>query len=107
MLGLEVPVPDMGGMVELVVPFPQPGKKATAVTAPNKTASGIFEREQQDFGFIDQSPYIISARPVSSLHLTFLGMPRVQPSNTTPACVVTASAVPNRIRLNAEMSSTF
>jgi len=64
-VALVVPVPDIVGGVELVVPFPQPGKKATAVTAPNKTASGIFEREQQDFGFIDQSPYIISARPVS------------------------------------------
>ena len=58
MLGLEVPVPDMGGMVELVVPFPQPGKKATAVIAPNNIASGVFEREQQDFGFIDQPPDI-------------------------------------------------
>jgi hypothetical protein len=37
----------------LVVPLPQSGKKVTAVTAPNNIASGIFEREQQDFGFID------------------------------------------------------
>jgi len=56
MLGLEVPVPDMGGMVELVVPFPQPGQNATAVIAPNKIASGVFERDQLDFGFIDHPP---------------------------------------------------
>ena len=53
MVGLVVPVPDMGGRVELVVPFPQPGKKATAVIAPSNIASGILEGEQ-DFGFIDQ-----------------------------------------------------
>jgi hypothetical protein len=40
-VALVVPVPDMVEGVELVVPFPQPGKKATAVTAPNKIASGI------------------------------------------------------------------
>jgi hypothetical protein len=56
-VGLVVPVPDMGGRVELLVPLPQPGKKATAVIAPNIIASDTFEREQ-DFGFIDQPPDI-------------------------------------------------
>jgi len=58
MVVLVVPVPDMAGRVELVVPFPQPDKKAAAVTAPSNISSGIVKGEEQDFGFINQPPHI-------------------------------------------------
>src|SRR5215831_13267936 len=62
---LVVTVPDTVGAAEFVVvgglvapPFPQPGKKVVAVTAPNNIASAAFDGKQQDFDFIDQPPYI-------------------------------------------------
>src|SRR5215831_15334788 len=89
MVGLVVPVPDMAGRVELVVPLPQPGKKTTAVTAPNNIASGIFGSEQQDFGFIGSTSIHFALelyrRDPRVIRPYICGNLRVHPSNTNPA----------------------